>query len=664
MKQVIKRIMRYLMVFALLFVIVPIEVKANYSTDSITMFISGKSIELRNNQRYLLSDYGISNEETEDYRAYFDIGNKKLYLKNYDNGSIVMYLGFNSTIEIILIGDNKINSGGKSYGIWGSTSGDNIIINSNDRGRLDINVDNENSHAELPSGISSYGDNTSPLGTVKIKGNATVNINVKNEYNGGHIRPHGIRTREFEISDNASLDINVETVSIGDTIGIGYYHSSYVGSSKNILINTNGDVTINTKNTKPEDSFVIFIDEQIKIDKVNKATFVSNNGADTMFRYGIEGFIISDTLDKSISEVDGVTTVVYKSKEPLKAQYEVEFIDYDGTSLKSDLVNEGSSAIAPSNPDSKENHHFIGWDKPFTNVTSNLTVRAEYALNKYTVTFEDGDGVVLDTKIVEHGSDATAPSSPDNKEGYHFTGWDKPFTNITGDLTVKALYEINEYLVTFVDYDGTILDTQTVKHGSAATAPSNPDNMEGYYFSGWDKDFTNIKSAVDIIAVYKKEEVPPTYTYKIISGANQTWEHGSEKDIVIKVDAPKDKFKGLEYNGGLTIDKKYFKIEEGSTIITILAEYLESLTVGEKNIHILYSDHEPIQTTFTIKAKPAGTGDEQTTPEQPKEEEKPKEEKPSDKLPGMGDSNFLSYLALLLMVLGGLFVYKTETHEE
>ena len=59
----------------------------------------------------------------------------------------------------------------------------------------------------------------------------------------------------------------------------------------------------------------------------------------------------------------------------------------------------------------------------------------------YTVTFVDYDGTQLKTKQVIEGGSATAPADPE-REGYTFTGWDKSFANVTGDLTITATYEL------------------------------------------------------------------------------------------------------------------------------------------------------------------------------------------------------------------------------
>lgn len=101
-----------------------------------------------------------------------------------------------------------------------------------------------------------------------------------------------------------------------------------------------------------------------------------------------------------------------------------------------------------------------------TDITS-VTVTC---LNLYTVTFHDWDGHVLATRTVQHGAAADAPPDP-VREGYTFTGWDVDFSHVTSDVSVTALYAINRYPVTAVVTGGEgAVDppTQTVDHGGHA----------------------------------------------------------------------------------------------------------------------------------------------------------------------------------------------------
>ncbi|WP_133063253.1 GLUG motif-containing protein, partial [Sedimentisphaera salicampi] len=110
-----------------------------------------------------------------------------------------------------------------------------------------------------------------------------------------------------------------------------------------------------------------------------------------------------------------------------------------------------------------------------------------------------GNGTITsgnDVQDVDHGLAAEEPTVQP-AEGYNFIGWDKAFDNITSELTVTAQYEIKTYTVTFVSGDnGTITsgnDVQEVDHGLAAEEPT-VQPAEGYNFIGWDKVFDNITS--------------------------------------------------------------------------------------------------------------------------------------------------------------------------
>lgn len=120
----------------------------------------------------------------------------------------------------------------------------------------------------------------------------------------------------------------------------------------------------------------------------------------------------------------------------------------------------------------------------------------------YAVTFIDWDGAVIETQSVIRGDAAIAPTEPDNKYGWHFVGWDTDFSCITEDLTVTALYEINVYDVLFLDWDGVILGVEEVEHGAAATVPAEPER-EGWIFAGWDVDFSCVTADLTVTAVYE-----------------------------------------------------------------------------------------------------------------------------------------------------------------
>lgn len=219
-----------------------------------------------------------------------------------------------------------------------------------------------------------------------------------------------------------------------------------------------------------------------------------------------EGYIFTG-WDNDLKNIQSNVTV---TAQYAPIMFEVKFIDHDNTVLSREDVQYGSSANPPANP-SRDGYEFVGWDKSYENVKSDLEIKAIYneIAETYTVTFVDYNDVVLkvEENIVE-GDSATAPANP-TREGYEFTGWDTDFSNVTSNLVVRALYNKlpERYTVTFVDFDGTVLKAEAdILEGGAATPPANP-IREGYDFIGWDKEFTNVTESITVTALYKEQDV-------------------------------------------------------------------------------------------------------------------------------------------------------------
>ena len=159
-------------------------------------------------------------------------------------------------------------------------------------------------------------------------------------------------------------------------------------------------------------------------------------------------------------------------------------------------------AATDPNP-TKAGYTFSGWDKAFDNITSNLDVFGTFldvSIPSFTVKFFV-DGELFSTQVINLGGAASDPNP--TKVGHTFLGWDKAFDNITSDLEVFGTFAINLYTVTFVDGFGLILDVQTdIEHGGSAVAPEDPEKT-GYIFTGWDKAFDNVTDNLTVTARWR-----------------------------------------------------------------------------------------------------------------------------------------------------------------
>lgn len=190
-------------------------------------------------------------------------------------------------------------------------------------------------------------------------------------------------------------------------------------------------------------------------------------------------------------------------------KYTVTFMDGEKVLAAFTNVPHGETVTAPEVP-KKDGKTFSKWDKDFSKVTSDLTINAVYDVDTFTVTFKDGEKV-LETQTVEYEAAATAPDTArlSPPEGMHFAKWDKDFSKVTESIEVSAVYELNEYTVIFKNGE-TTLKTEMVKHGFAATAPNVYDTATKK-FVGWDKSFDNVTSDLIVNAKFETKKFTLTF---------------------------------------------------------------------------------------------------------------------------------------------------------
>ena len=132
-------------------------------------------------------------------------------------------------------------------------------------------------------------------------------------------------------------------------------------------------------------------------------------------------------------------------------------------------------------------------------------------VTNHTVIFLDRNGAEFDRQLVPDGGNATAPATNPEPENdcYTFTGWDKPFTKVSADLTISPVFEHIEDCVpegyaqvTFTDLYGNVLEKQLVQIGGTAVAPTPP-TFAFYQFTGWSAPLTNIQVSQTIQAQYE-----------------------------------------------------------------------------------------------------------------------------------------------------------------
>lgn len=160
------------------------------------------------------------------------------------------------------------------------------------------------------------------------------------------------------------------------------------------------------------------------------------------------------------------------------------------------------------------------WDYASDKVTDNITLYAKWAANTYTITFDTAGGSEIAPITQDYGTAITVPADP-TREGYTFKGWDKeiPETMPTENITVKAQWEINQYTIAFDTAGGSEIAPITQDYGTAITAPADP-TREGYTFIGWDREIPATMPAENITLKAKWKDIEKP-TGEIIIGTNK-----------------------------------------------------------------------------------------------------------------------------------------------
>ena len=154
-------------------------------------------------------------------------------------------------------------------------------------------------------------------------------------------------------------------------------------------------------------------------------------------------------------------------------QYTITFDTNGGSEIAPITQDYGTEITAPDNP-TRKGYTFKGWDKeiPETMPAENITVKAQWEINHYTITFDTKGGSEIAPITQDYGTEITAPDNPTRK-GYTFKGWDKeiPKTMPSENITVKAQWEINQYTIAFDTNGGSEIAPITQDYGTEITAP-------------------------------------------------------------------------------------------------------------------------------------------------------------------------------------------------
>ncbi len=335
------------------------------------------------------------------------------------------------------------------YSISGSITGcvGPVTIKNNGKDNINIKV----------------GDSSNFTFPTKLSNNSTYNVTVETSYPG--------QVCYINKSVGIIADNNISDLKIACGLNLTYDPFKYIPSSGGARV-----VTYLLSYTALANGSIIGEASQTVNQGTDGTEVIAVADSNYHFVSWSDGITTANRTDTNITDNLSVTASFAINT------YLVTFKDHDGTILSTSTVNHGSDASTPIDP-TRTGYTFTGWDTAYTNITTTTIITAQYSINSYTVTFENWDTVFISSSSVNYGAGATAPPNP-SRIGYTFTGWDIAFNNITSDLTVTAQYSINSYTISFDSDGGSIVSSITQDYDTAITPPADP-TKTGYTFSAW-----------------------------------------------------------------------------------------------------------------------------------------------------------------------------------
>lgn len=616
---------------------VSITATAGISGNTVQVSKDGGAFETVNGNTYTVTENGtytfkVTNGvgvTSQDAITYANIDTAKPVLSLDTNGYTE---GTWATNDVVLTVRNTVNNLGSTVleyktdnGEWKEFNGNITVSEDTAETKYTFRATAENGLVSDEISIIVMKDETAPNGDISIDENSVKTL---------------INKVTFGLFFNKNVDVTV--TASDDTSGVKsveYYRSENVLTDAEVNAITDWkEYQKVTETAEDAGKFVYYVKV---IDNAGNASYLASNG------------VVFDTANPVIT---GVTNneVYYTTQKVTVSDVNLEKVTVNGETA----VLENNSLTLAGNVDktyvitatdkagnettvSATMRPVSSLDDQFGNKTpDNITSDDKQALEDYIADLEDklqDENITDEEKQQINDLIGNAQDLIDKIEETENAGNTENIGKVDGitpdnvkpsdkdDLiTAKDDIEsvLNDYANNLTDAEKAALEDKLDKIEQALDSIEKVENVEtviGSLPDSVDPDdeeaeklIQDAKDKYDALSDYEKTLIPSEtkekldsllaelVDYCIIDGDGATWKLNSDGSLTITANGPLSKFTGIEVDGK-AVDASNYTVVSGSTIITLKADYLNTLSVGKHTLTVLYTDGEA-SGTFEILA--------------------------------------------------------------
>lgn len=432
------------------------------------------------------------------------------------------------------------------------------------------------------------GDEYKELGAVatdNVDGNITNNIVISGEVKD----EKGKYTINYNVTDEAGNKADEVTRTV------------YVVDTKELVDAIDeGNVILNNDNTSRNEELNNLL-EELEEEITNGNEVLENEIA------------LQNEVDE---ETENINEIINKIKN---LTFTVLFVDYNNSEISKQTVKYYESAVVPANP-TRFGYTFTKWNGKYTNVVDNYTVKAEYSLDTYKITYNDELNAV-NNNVTSYNVTKIELINDLEKLGYTFGGFTyngktvKSTEGYAENLNLFANWSINNYKITldpdngetYNDIDYTILTPVTLPQPE----------KEGYKFIGWYDGNSKVESVItgdyNLKAKYELIGYTITYNDELNAENNNETSYNVENNVTIS-DLTKT---GYKFNGWYNGNTKVTSTEGYAENLTLTASWtLENYkinynynggalaegkeNIGEYNVKTVFTLNNPSKENYTF----------------------------------------------------------------